>query len=120
LNKFKLTYKAFGLNAVLIEWQPQQISDDVLQDVQQFQHQIESELSPYLIECISAYASLTVIYKQISFKNLIDVLKASYQKQKKKTGTKTNIIWQPLAYINNLCRLFSGLFARLFISRFIR
>jgi len=103
LSKFKLTYKAFGLNAVLIEWQPQQISDDVLKDVQWFQHQIESELSEYIIEYISAYASLTVVYKQISFQNLVDVLKASYQKQKKKTNTKTNIIWQlPVCYHSSL------------------
>lgn len=103
MNKFKLTYKAFGSNAVLIEWQPQQISVDILQDVQQFVKAIEKDLSQYMEECIPAYASLMIVFKQISFKNLVERLKTSYQKLEKKTERAKPAIWQlPICYHNSV------------------
>jgi len=99
LSEFILTYKAFGFNAVLIEWQPQQISVDILKDIQQFQKVIEREFSECVIECIAAYASLTVVYAHISFEHFVEQLKASYQKQKKQTESTTNTVWQlPACY----------------------
>jgi len=103
LSNIQLAYKAFGTNAVLIEWLPQKISTEVLQDIQHFQKIIETKLGTYVIECIPAYASLTVLYKNISFEALVSILKTSYQKNKKDDSIENNNIWHlPVCYHHSL------------------
>ncbi len=106
MNKYTLTYKAFGSTAVLIEWQAQQISIDVLQDIQLFQQIILTELPEYIVECIPAYVSLTIIYKNKSFDQFVLALKASYQKHfnnlKQENIQKNNVWHLPVCYHQSL------------------
>lgn len=99
LINVQLTYKAFGLNAVLIEWQAQQISKDILQDIQCYQKIIENELRAYEVECIPAYTSLTVVYKNCTYEDFVNLLKASYQNKQKNRVEINHHIWHlPVCY----------------------
>lgn len=99
MSSVQLTYKAFGLNAVLIEWQPQQISKDILQDIQAYQKIIENKLIAYEVECIPAYASLTVVYTNSTYEDFVSLLKASYQnKQKNAVEINSNTWHLPVCY----------------------
>ncbi|NER13924.1 5-oxoprolinase subunit PxpB [Leptobacterium flavescens] len=55
---FKIQYKEFGANALLIEW-PDIIEEAVLSDIQNFGNRIGSEISE--IEIIPSYNSLTIV-----------------------------------------------------------
>lgn len=103
MNNVQLEYNAFGANAVLIEWLPQQISKKILHDIQSFQKIIETELMDHLVECIPAYASLTVVYKNTTFEDLVKVLKSSYQNIKKDIAVVNNNTWHiPVCYHHSL------------------
>lgn len=97
MSIYPLQYKAFSNNAVLIEW-PQQIEENILRDIQAFQAAINNNLNEFVIECIPAYASLTVLFKSISFYNLCDQLKAIYENVLV-TASYQNNCWQlPVCY----------------------
>jgi len=101
LKKYHLEYKSFGSNAVLIEW-PQQIDKNILKDIQNFLSSIETNLAEVVIECIPAYASVTIIYKNITFKDLVEKLRAVY-KNSPAIEKVINYSWQlPVCYHQSL------------------
>lgn len=59
MNKYPITIKPFGQNAVLIEW-PHKVEELILEDILRFQTLLESEIENDW-EFIPAYNSLTLI-----------------------------------------------------------
>lgn len=97
MGKYQLDYKTYGPTAILIEW-PQQINEAILKDIQNFQVVIENKLHKYVIECIPAYTSLTILFKEINFNNIRDKLQLIYEVgfNEKKSST---IVWHlPVCY----------------------
>ena len=78
LKDFSLTYKKLGATAILIEW-PQIISEEILTDILSFQSSIEKSTPSGLIELVSAYASLTLIFEDTKdIESITKELKALY------------------------------------------
>ena len=99
--KYKLQYKSYGNNAVLIEW-PQQINEDILYNIKSFQAIIENHLSEFVVECIATYASLTIIFKNRNYDEIVTKLKALY-KNKEVQKTEKGQLWQlPVCYHKSL------------------
>jgi len=57
----KLTYKLFGVKAILIEW-PAQIDENNLKDIIQFKEKVNADKNDFIEDCIIGYNSLTIIY----------------------------------------------------------
>jgi len=101
LTKYHIKYKKFGSNAILIEW-PQQIDEDILKDIQNFLTFIETDLTEFVIECIPAYASITIIYKSATFEYLVKQLQTVF-KNSSATKKLINHKWQlPVCYHQRL------------------
>lgn len=78
MKNYQLTYRQFGANALLIEW-PQKIDPNILCDIQAFMGIIGSRLSNELEDSVSAYASLTLFFKQnYNYSMVIEHLQALY------------------------------------------
>lgn len=77
---FNPSYKAFGAQAILIEW-PAIISDEILADILIFKQKIEKYFKGYS-DLISAYNSLTIMLQKpiINFDKQVDLLKNIYKK----------------------------------------
>lgn len=59
---FEKTYKSYGDQAILVEWQPK-IADAILKDMNQFKHKIEIHLKAQVLDVVMGYHSLLVKYK---------------------------------------------------------
>lgn len=98
MNKYELTYKAFGADAVLIEW-PQQVNVSILKDIKIFEINISNRLADYVVECIPAYASLTIIYKNVNYAFITDSLKELYEHLENIMLKNVNYLWKlPVCY----------------------
>ncbi len=71
-GKNNITFKKFGESAVLIEWPPR-IDENILEDILQFQQNIDLKEIRGLLETVNTYHSLTLIVdsNQISLDDLI-------------------------------------------------
>ncbi len=82
MSAFRLTYKAYGKSAILIEW-PSRIDKNILHDIVLFKNKIIQNNTKQIVDVINTYCTLTVIYH--SAINIIydDVLalKALYQEE---------------------------------------
>jgi inhibitor of KinA len=58
---FKLQYKVYNSNSILVEW-PAVIDENVLQDVLNFKNKIEKSYAKQKVEVINAYSSMLIIY----------------------------------------------------------
>ena len=76
----QISYKQFGVKAILIEWQSI-ISDEILQDILLFKSKINLDKNIAIIDLVQGYNSLTVVYKNdiIKFEEKVNQLKAIYQ-----------------------------------------
>jgi inhibitor of KinA len=104
LKSFKLTYKPYGNNAILIEW-PQKIAIEILNDIRFFTAKIHQNNNKEILEVNYVYSSLLVIYdfNKICFLDLKNKLKKVYIQQgvhPKKIQTTT---WEiPVCYHHKL------------------
>src|SRR5690606_22538890 len=93
---YKLVYKPFGANAILIEWPPK-IDEDILNNIIYFKRIIVKEYTG--IEAISAYHSLTIIFKnEIDFALTEEKLKILYNSVKKGVPFPKKIWHIPVCY----------------------
>ncbi|APZ46349.1 allophanate hydrolase [Polaribacter reichenbachii] len=95
----KITYKSFGANAILIEWQSI-IDDKILEDILLFKEKITSTEKTEIVDIIQAYNSLTVVYKNYisNFNDEVHQLKQVY-KSILKEGKENNFQWEiPVCY----------------------
>lgn len=98
MNHFKINYFQYNSNSILISW-PNSIDKHTLKDVLLFKYSIEENIKP-LVEVISAYNSLLVVY-DLTIDNIyscISALKVCYNK-KNKFVNKKNYVWKiPVCY----------------------
>lgn len=95
---FGLKYKPFGEQGILVEW-PEQISEDVLNDVLDFKAKIELAQDKAILEVRSAYQSLLILFdKPVSFQKKIGVFKTIYASAENAIK-KTSKLWRiPVCY----------------------
>lgn len=96
---FKLKYKPFGNQAILIEW-PAKISDSILEDIINLKLKIKEDKNYKILDLIIGYNSLTIkyCYKIIDFKKKIKQLENSYLKPINKAVIKP-VCWHiPVCY----------------------
>lgn len=96
---YKLVYKPFGADAILIEWPPV-IDEDILKDIVLFKNSISSSNIKYIVEIKSAYNSLLVIYDAFyrNFENDIIQLKNVYNSRPSKHDFQSRIWHIPVCY----------------------
>jgi inhibitor of KinA len=98
LNKTP-TYKPFGKQAILIEWQ-QDIDTQILEDLLHFKEGIQKERTHLIVDFIVGYHSLTLKYKDNDFNytDEITILQSIYKKDF--TAIKTpRFLWEiPVCY----------------------
>jgi inhibitor of KinA len=99
MTRFKLTYKPYGERAILVEW-PEVISGDILKDIVSFKESITKKNTKPLVELISAYNSLLIIYGSYikNFESEIQYIEKIYHTSK--TSMKTAaVLWKiPVCY----------------------
>lgn len=95
----KPTYKTLGIQAILVEWQPQ-ISKEILDDILSFKEKLVQQKNVEFLDFVVAYNSLTIIYKNeilqvnIAIKELKSIYENKVPKQKNK-----QFVWQiPVCY----------------------
>lgn len=95
--KFQLTYKPYGISAILIQW-PARIDESIVLDMIAFEQQIQE--NSMVLETVITYHSLLVCYHQT-----ISNLNVEIQQLKKRYLTcipkekKSQVIWQiPVCY----------------------
>lgn len=96
---YKPTYKTIGVQAILIEWQPQ-ISREILDDILSFKEKLALQKNAQFLDFIVAYNSLTIIYKDeiVNANKAIKELQDLYENQVQIQKTKP-FIWQiPVCY----------------------
>ena len=94
-----ITYKSFGVKAILIEWKPI-ISEEILTDILSFKSKIESNSKVDFDDFVIGYNSLTIQYKKeyVSFSEEVLRLKEIYQ-SKIEVKKTTNYLWTiPVCY----------------------
>ena len=96
---YKLSYKRFGEQAILIEW-PQVIQKDILKDLLRFKALIISHFKDLKLNVTTAYNSLLIndLTNSINYKDLIPELKSLYE-LKKDIKTENTLLWKiPVCY----------------------
>jgi inhibitor of KinA len=98
----EITYKPFGEQAILIEWQSI-IDDSILTDIISFKEKVRLANTINIVDLVQSYTSLTIIYNhQIkNFKAEVALLKSIYEtplKIKKQAFYKWHI---PVCYNTN-------------------
>ncbi|WP_445747537.1 5-oxoprolinase subunit PxpB [Polaribacter sp.] len=96
---YKLQYKSFGENAMLIEWQPT-ISIEILDDILLFQSKILAQKQNLITDIIVGYHSLTIVYNDyiINYLEEITVLQSIY-KSELTIKKNSNFLWEiPVCY----------------------
>ncbi|MET2985298.1 5-oxoprolinase subunit PxpB [Aureibaculum conchae] len=99
MGTFKLTYKRYGKNAILIEW-PKKIDKNILDDVIFFKNKVIQNYTKQIVDVINTYNSLTIIYNNtinIVYDNILD-LKSLYGQEISQKKVK-NYRWEiPVCY----------------------
>lgn len=96
---YKPTYKLFGKQAILIEWQAI-IDEEILNDILLFKNKIATKKEGFYTDIIIGYNSLTIKYKQeiSDFYKEVEDLKSFY-KTKGASNKTENFIWEiPVCY----------------------
>jgi len=94
--EYRLVYKPFGTNAILIEW-PAKIDEGILDNIVYFKRIIIKEYTD--IEVVPAYHSLTIIFKnEIDFEFLEKNLRTLYNSVKKGISFPKRIWHIPVCY----------------------
>ena len=99
MSTFNLKYKPFGKSAILIDW-PQEISNDILEDIRLFSEKIEEHNFSEVMELNFVYSSLLVIYSNslISYKDMKKKLSILYSR-KHTTIHRHHALWEiPVCY----------------------
>ena len=94
-----ISYKPFGVKAILIEWVPI-ISEEILTDILRFKSKIENNSKVDFDDFVIGYNSLTLKYKKeyVSFSEEVLWLKEIYQ-SKVEVKKTTNYLWTiPVCY----------------------
>lgn len=96
---YKLSYKPFGEDAILIEW-PQVIDKLVLNDLLSFKEELISEKIKHIIEIKCAYNSILVFYENnlSSFEDKVAILKSIYNNTKLSISVKSRKWKIPVCY----------------------
>lgn len=96
---FELSFKPFGSNAILVEWEDK-ICPDILEDILSFKLKIEANKEFPTQDIINCYNSLTVIYpfNHINFSNAVEQLNAIYSESNSRIHLNPKL-WQiPVCY----------------------
>lgn len=96
---FELRYKLYGDHAILIEW-PEKINTNILKDVLFFKEKILKSNVESLLEVISSYNSLLIVY-ELAIRNIYDcfeTLKHIYYSNALKTNAITKLWRIPVCY----------------------
>lgn len=95
----QLTYKPFGDKALLIEW-PATINEEILADILQFKERILADKSARIVECVSGYNSLTIVYTEeiLDFKSEVTSLASLYEKRFLLYQTRPTLWKVPVCY----------------------
>jgi inhibitor of KinA len=99
LGHFKVTYKPYGNQAILVEW-PSKIDDNILKDIITFKNKIKKNNIKVIVDIINTYNSLTIIYNS-TIENIYDEILTlkSIKKQKTLGTTEQNYLWNiPVCY----------------------
>jgi len=80
LKSYKLTYKQYGEQAILIEW-PLKIDENILKDIINYKNKIVNYNIKVIVDVINTYNSLTIIYHTTidNIYNEILTLKSIYE-----------------------------------------
>lgn len=96
---YKLQYKRYNENAILIDW-PALIDKNILENILNFKLKIENNKGKQIVEVITAYSSLLIIYK-LTIDNVNDEffsLKKLYALKKDNKKTSLNHWRIPVCY----------------------
>ncbi|WP_067150996.1 5-oxoprolinase subunit PxpB [Pseudotamlana agarivorans] len=95
---FKLSYKPFGEQGILVEW-PNQISESILEDVLGFKSKIGNVDVADIAEVRTAYQSLLILFHTpVNFQKKIEVLKNIYTSAENEEK-RTSQLWRiPVCY----------------------
>jgi len=96
---YKLRFLQYNERSILVEW-PAIIDENVLHDVLNFKTSIELKIFKPIVDVISAYASLLIIYKS-TIDNVNDefsTLKVLYKSQDSKKLLKSKTFRIPVCY----------------------
>lgn len=94
-----ISYKPFGNQAILIEWQAV-VDENILIDIINFKKKIKDNFREELQNAIVGYHSLTLVFKQeiVDFLTVKNQLKLLYKKEST-NQKKNNFIWEiPVCY----------------------
>lgn len=96
---FNLTYKPFGVRAILVEW-PAVIDDSILKDVVRYKTVIEENNIKSIVELKSAYNSLLIIYESFcrNFENEVNLLKKLYSSLNSQPAILSTLWKIPVCY----------------------
>ena len=99
MGTFRLTYKRYGKNAILIEW-PKKIDKNILDDVVLFKKKVIQNYTKQIVNITNTYNSLTIIYNytiNIIYDDILD-LKSLYGQEISQEKAK-NYRWEiPVCY----------------------
>lgn len=99
MSAYKLTYKPFGKQAILIEW-PAKIDQNILENVLKFKNAIQKNNIKVIVDIINAYNSLTIFY-HTTIENIdseILALKSIFEMLDSSNEIK-NMLWKiPVCY----------------------
>lgn len=99
MNNYKLTYKQFNENSILIEW-PESIALEINNEVHVFAEVLRKVFREALIDLIPAYQSLTLVLKEPinNLNELVNQLKLLYVTNEADKHYKP-VIWElPVCY----------------------
>ena len=97
--KNSITYKPFGKQAILIEWEPK-IAPEILKDIIEFKAKITNAKTDIIEDIIIGYNSVVIRYRRevSNFSDEVKQLKELYHSTISK-GTIENYIWEiPVCY----------------------
>lgn len=97
MNRFELTFKAFGEYAILIEW-PNRIDENILDDVIQLTQLIKGEEGKILVNYTPGYNSLLLQYN-----STIDINQKIHSLQKRYTSIKYRIAYTQKSWNIPVC-----------------
>lgn len=100
MSQFPISIRAFGEQAVLLEW-PEQVEETILDDILQFSHHLKTHhLDPLDWEFVPAYNSLALISRKgkMDFRNFKRELLAWY-KEARESAMPDRYLWKlPVCY----------------------
>lgn len=100
MKKFKLTYRPYGEEALLIEW-PARIDDEILHDILSFQDLVEEKFEKKIEETLNTYNSLAIFFNSeiISLTELVDSLKKIRKEFSDQAKYDNSSVWEiPVCY----------------------